>query len=87
MKKTEDCFLKVKNDYLKFLNKEKIFGKFTADKITSLKRIYIPISFWIENKYKQKGKTLFLGFSGGQGSGKTTVAKILQIILKKFFKR
>jgi len=25
MKKTDDCFLKVKNDYLKFLNKEKIF--------------------------------------------------------------
>ena len=85
MKKTEGCFIKVKNDYLKFLNKEKIFGKSTADKITSLKRIYIPISFWIENKYKQKGKTLFLGFSGAQGSGKTTVTGILKIILKKFF--
>ena len=36
---------------------------------------------------KKKGKTLFLGFSGGQGSGKTTVVKILKIILKKFFKR
>jgi len=87
MKKTEDCFLKVKNDYLKFLNKEKIFNKSTAGKIANLKRTYIPISFWIENKYKKKGKTLFLGFSGGQGSGKTTVAKILKIILKKFFKR
>ena len=45
------------------------------------------MSFWIENKYKRKGKTLFLGFSGGQGSGKTTIAEILKIILKKFFKR
>ena len=45
------------------------------------------MSFWIENKYKKKGKTLFLGFSGGQGSGKTTVTRILKIILKKFFKR
>ena len=87
MKETEDCFLKVKNDYLSFLRREKIFNKSTADKITNLKRTYIPISFWIENKYKKKGKTLFLGFSGGQGSGKTTVAKILKIILKKFFKR
>jgi len=87
MKKTEDCFLKVKNDYLKFLNKEKIFNKSTADKIENLKRTYIPISFWIENKYKKKGKTLFLGLSGGQGSGKTTVVKILKIILKKFFNR
>ena len=87
MKKTEDCFLKVKNDYLKFLSKEKIFDKSRATKIKSLKKTYIPMSFWIENKYKKKGKTLFLGFSGGQGSGKTTVAKILKIILKKFFKR
>jgi len=87
MKETEDCFLKVKSDYLSFLRKEKIFEKSTESKILSLKRIYIPISFWIENKYKEKGKTLFLGFSGGQGSGKTTVVKILKIILKKFFKR
>jgi len=69
------------------LNQEKIFNKSITDKITSLKRTYIPISFWIENKYKKKGKTLFLGFSGGQGSGKTTVVKILKIILKRFFKR
>ena len=72
MKETEDCFLKVKNDYLSFLRKEKIFDKSTKSKILSLKRIYIPVSFWIESKYKKKGKTLFLGFSGGQGSGKTT---------------
>ena len=85
MKKTEDCFSKIKNDYLKFLNKEKIFNKSTADKITSLKRTYIPISFWIENKYKKKGKTLFLGFSGGQGSGKTTVVKILNLLKDKIF--
>ena len=87
MKETEDCFLKIKNDYLKFLSKEKIFDKSKAAKIKSLKKIYIPVSFWIDNKYKKKGKTLFLGFSGGQGSGKTTVAGILKIILKKFFKR
>ena len=45
------------------------------------------MSFWIDNKYKKKGKTLFLGLSGGQGSGKTTVTGILKIILKKYFKR
>ena len=87
MKKTEDCFLKVKSDYLKFLNKEKIFNKSKATKLKSLKKVYIPISFWIEEKCKKKGKPLILGFSGGQGTGKTTVTKILEIILKKFFKR
>ena len=76
MKKTEDCFLKVKNDYLKFLSKEKIFDKSRLEKIKSLKKTYIPMSFWIEGKYKKKGKTLFLGFSGGQGSGKTTVTGV-----------
>ena len=59
MKETEDCFLKVKNDYLKFLNKEKIFNKSTADKITNLKKTYIPISFWIENKYQLLCKSFF----------------------------
>ena len=87
MKEIEDCFLKVKNDYLNFLHKEKIFNKSKKYKIESLKKIYIPMSFWIESKYKKKGKTLFLGFSGGQGSGKTTVTGILKIILKNFFKR
>jgi len=85
--KIVDCFLKVKRDYLKFLNKEKIFDQSVATKIANLKRIYIPVSFWIDNKYKKKGKTLFLGLSGGQGSGKTTVVGILKIILKKYFKR
>ena len=87
MKKTEDCFLKVKNDYLNFLNKEKIFDQSKEAKIESLKKVYIPISFWINNKYEKKRKTLFLGFSGGQGAGKTTIAKILKIILIKYFKR
>ena len=87
MSSVNECFDNVKEDCFKFLKKEKIFGKSKAEKIKSLKKIYIPISFWIENKYKKKGKTLFLGFSGGQGSGKTTVTGILKIILKKFFKR
>ena len=85
--KIADCFLKVKKDYLKFLNKEKIFDQSFATKITNLRRFYIPMSFWIDNKYKKKGRTLFLGLSGGQGSGKTTVTGILKIILKNYFKR
>jgi len=87
MQTANECFKRVKKDYLKFLNKEKVFGKSKAEKITILKKFYIPMSFWIERKYKKKGKTLFLGVSGGQGSGKTMVTEILKIILKKFFKR
>jgi len=87
MRLVNECFDSVKKDYFKFLNKEKISGKSKAEKIKSLKKVYIPISFWIENKYKKKDKILFLGLCGGQGSGKTTIARILKIILKKFFKR
>ena len=87
MQEVNECFKNVKKEYLKFLSKEKILDKSKAEKIKILKKIYIPISFWIENKYKKKGETLILGFSGGQGSGKTTVTGILKIILKKFFKR
>jgi len=87
MQTASECFKNVKKDYLKFLNKEKVFGKSKAKRIKILKEFYIPMSFWIERKYKKKGKTLFLGVSGGQGSGKTTVTEILKIILKKFFKR
>ena len=53
--KAVDCFLKVKKHYLKFLNKEKIFDQSVATKIANLRRIYIPVSFWIDNKYKKKG--------------------------------
>ena len=87
MRLVDECYDSVKKDYFKYLNKEKITGKSKSKKIKSLKKIYIPLSFWIENKYKKKDKILFLGLCGGQGSGKTTVAGILKIILKKFFKR
>ena len=87
MNNIQDCFLKTRKNYLKFLKKEKIFNKSTKHQIKSLKSIYIPLSFWIEKQYTKKGKTLFLGLSGGQGSGKTTVSGILKIILKFFFKR
>ena len=83
----ENCFLKVKNDYLNFLNNEAIYNKSKSSKIKNLKKIYIPISFWINSKCNKKGRTLLLGLSGSQGSGKTMVTGILQIILKKFFKK
>ena len=87
MQTANECFNIVEEDYLKFLNKEKIFTESKKEKIMVLKNIYIPTSFWIEKKYQKKGSTLFLGISGGQGSGKTTIAGILKIILQKFFKR
>ena len=76
MKEKQHCFLKVKKDYLRFLRKEKIFDKSRVINIKNLKKNYIPMAFWIEKQYRKKNKTLFLGLSGGQGTGKTTVAGI-----------
>ena len=59
MKESEDCFLKVKKDYLKFLKKEKIFNKSKITKMNNLKKNYIPISFWIEKNIKKKEKLYF----------------------------
>jgi len=87
MQLTNDCFEKTKKEYLNFISKEKIYNKSIGTHIKSFKNIYIPIAFWINNKCQKKGKTLLLGLSASQGSGKTTVAAILSIILKKFFKR
>jgi len=87
MQAVNQCFDKVKKDYFKFLSKEKIYKQSMSRSVKNLKYIYIPIAFWINTKYKKKRKTLFLGLSAGQGSGKTTIAAILSIILKIFFKR
>jgi len=87
MQLVNDCFQKTKKDYLNFLSKEKIYKKSITSHIKIFKTIYIPIAFWINDKYKKKGKTLLLGLSASQGSGKTTVAAILSIILKNYFKR
>ena len=87
MQSVNECCKKVKKDYLKFLKKEKILNKSSNNKMNNLKNFYVPMCFWINNKYKKKRDTLILGLSGSQGSGKTTTGGILKIILKKFFKK
>jgi len=87
MRSANECFDKVKKKYFEFLNKEKIYKKSISTHIKNLKNIYIPVAFWINSKFKKKGSTLILGLSASQGSGKTTVATILSIILKIYFKR
>ena len=45
---------KVKKDYLKFLKREKILNKTNSNKMNNLKNFYVPMCFWINNKYKKK---------------------------------
>ena len=76
MRLVNECFDSVKKDYFKFLNKEKISGKFKEEKIKSLKNFYIPVSFWIENKYRQKKKKRYsLVFQEGRAQEKQQLLK------------
>ena len=72
-----------KRKYLSFLKKQEIIGEPFHDKLGQLKNFYIPICRKIFFEFLHKKKTLIIGLSGGQGSGKSTIASILKIILKE----
>ena len=75
-------FSKIKKKYLNFLRKQEVLGQPFYDKLGQLKNFYIPICNSIYIKFtKNKKKTIIVGLSGGQGSGKTTITQILKIII------
>ena len=87
MNRFTHCFEKIKKDYFSFCKKEEIKGEKFHNKKKMLISFLITLSYWIIKRKKQNKKILFLGLSGGQGSGKTTITAILKIILTKYFKR
>ena len=72
-----------KSDYLKYLKKQEVTGKPIIDKLGKLNKFYLPLSEWIYSIYNKDRKTKIIGLSGGQGAGKSTIAGILKLILKK----
>ena len=75
-------FSKIKKKYLNFLRKQEVLGQPFYYKLGQLKNFYIPICNSIYKKFtKNKKKTIIVGLSGGQGSGKTTITQILKIII------
>jgi len=87
MNNIEKCYQTIKTDCFSFFRKEETKSERFNNKKKMLKKILIPLCFWIINKNKNLSRTLFLGISGGQGSGKTTITKLLKIILSKYFKK
>lgn len=51
------------------------------DILAQFNRIYIPFSNWLAQK--QLNRTIVIAISGAQGSGKTTISKILKTLLNK----
>ena len=76
----------LKNKYLKFIKKQETFGDNFKDKLSQLNDYLLPVCFEIFKFQKSKKKTVIIGLSGGQGAGKSTLAKIFQIILSTIYK-
>ena len=85
MQSTVECFKKVKSDCLKFIKSQETSKEKFSNKDKMLKSFLIPVCFWISKKSNNK-KPYFVGLAGGQGTGKTTISSILEIILRKYFK-
>ena len=75
----------VKKKYLKFLKSQEVVSEPFRDKLGQLNKFFLPISKKIHRIYLDNNKTKIIGLTGGQGSGKSTISKILKIILKEGF--
>ena len=85
MKSVNKCFNEVKKDCFKFISSQETKRDKFKNKDKMIKSFLIPASFWIADRIKKK-KPLIIGLAGGQGSGKTTISKILSLILNKYYK-
>ena len=64
-----------------FIDSEKLDDAFKS----SFKRVYLPLSKWVDNKHSST--TLIIGINGAQGSGKSTLSKLLKLILEQLFNK
>ncbi len=85
MKDNSINYSNVKLKYLNFLKSQELPNEPFRDKMGQLKNFYIPMSLKIFEKFFNSQKTIVVGLSGGQGSGKSTISKIFKIILKEKF--
>ena len=85
MHKSKSSFQNVKKKYLQFLRSQEVLSEPFRDKLGQLKKFYIPIGNSIYKIYENEKITKVIGLTGGQGSGKSTISKILKIILKEYY--
>ena len=85
MQNYRECFEKVRNDCVKYIQSQETKKEKFKNKDQMIKSHIIPLCFWINKKRKNK-KTLLVGLAGGQGTGKTTISTLLKLVLIKYFK-
>ena len=78
-----ECYKKVSKDCLKFIKSQETSKDKFKNKEKMIKSFLIPVSFWIASK-ANKSKPYLVGLAGGQGTGKTTVRSIIEIVLRKY---
>ena len=71
----------LKKKYLNFLSSQEAQSEPFYNKLGQLKSFYIPICEKIYQDYKKDNKIKIIGLAGGQGAGKSTITKILKLIL------
>ena len=76
---------KVKKKYLQFIQSQEILSEPFRDKLGQLNKFFLPMSKKIYDHRIKNNKTIIVGLTGGQGSGKSTISSILKIILKERF--
>ena len=81
------CFKEVEKPCYSFFKKNETKKEKFKNKKKMILKYLIPLSFWINEKSNKNSNTYFLGLSGGQGTGKTTITALLEIILNKYFKK
>jgi len=69
------------NDLDHFVKHEQLDQNFKAD----FKTYFLPLAVWINNQHL--GTPLIIGVNGAQGSGKTTLCKLLVQIIGKLFNK
>ena len=78
-------YKKIKEKYLKFLKSQEVLTEPFRNKMSQLDNFFLPISHSIYKIFKNKNRTIIVGLTGGQGSGKSTISSILKIVLKEGF--
>ena len=77
------CYQEIKKKYLDFIKSQQVLSEPFRDKVSQLNNFHLPVCEKIYKSYIKRKKTIIVGLTGGQGSGKSTISNILKIILNK----